>query len=130
MERKDLEAQAGMEAALTEESFGDLTVALGHLKRAESILREQGNSEGLGAVYLRAGMIRMQMGRRNEALVDFREAARHAELSGNVIAYATALDELGEALGSVSPEGREYLEKARQLRKGGGLKAPYRSLLN
>ena len=122
--RKELEAQADMEAALSEESFGDLDAALGHLKHAEGILREQGNSEGLGAVYLRNGMIRMEMGEREEALVELRESARHAERSGNVFAYAAALDELGEALGSVSQEGREYLERSRQLRKAGRMKAP------
>jgi tetratricopeptide (TPR) repeat protein len=118
-ERKDLEAQAWMEVALMDESFGDLVPALGKLKRAEGALRELGNSEGLGAVYLRSGMIRLQMGERNEALVDLREAVRHAERSGNPMAHSAALEELGQALGSISPEGRECLERSRQLGKGG-----------
>jgi tetratricopeptide (TPR) repeat protein len=119
MEKQDLEAQAEVEAALNQEAFGDLSDALRHLKMAEAILREQGNNEGLGAVYLRGGMILMQMGERDKALVELREAARHAELSGNPMALAAALDELGEALGSVSSEGRDYLERARELRKSG-----------
>ena len=124
MEREDLEAQAEMEASLNEEIFGDLAASLSHLKKAEGILREQGNSEGLGAVYLRSGMIRLQLGEKDGALVDLREAARHAERSANVIAYAASLEELGEALGSISPEGRGYLEKARQLRKTGLFQRP------
>jgi tetratricopeptide (TPR) repeat protein len=123
-ERKDLEAQAWMESALTEEASEDLGAALQKLREAENLLREMGNSEGLGAVYLRSGTIRLQLGLRNEALVDLREAARHAELSGNAASYATALNELGEALGSLSPEGRECLERARQLKKAGRIKAP------
>jgi tetratricopeptide (TPR) repeat protein len=116
--RRDLEAQADMEAALNEEVSGNLSAALDRLKRAEAILREQGNSEGLGAVYLRSGMIMVQMGERDRALVELRESARHAERSGNSIALASALEELGEALGSISPEGRDCLERARELRKG------------
>jgi tetratricopeptide (TPR) repeat protein len=123
LESRDLEAQAEMEAALVQEAFGDLDPALGHLKKAEEILRELGNSDGLGAVYLQAGMIRLEKGQKNEALIDLREAARHSERTGNPIAYAAVLDELGEALGSVSPEGREYLEKARELRNSARLKA-------
>jgi tetratricopeptide (TPR) repeat protein len=116
-----------MEAALVEEAFGDLDPALGYLKKAEGILRELGNSDGLGAVYLQAGMIRLQKGQKDEALIDLREAARHSERTGNPIAYAAVLEELGEALGSVSPEGREYLEKARELRNGTRLRAADRS---
>jgi tetratricopeptide (TPR) repeat protein len=123
LENKDLEAQAWMEGALTDEVFGDLASALDRMKKAEIALRELGNSEGLGAVYLRSGMIRLQMGERDEALVDLREAARHAEICGSTAAHAAALDELGEALGSVSPEGRECLERSRQLRKDGRTQA-------
>jgi tetratricopeptide (TPR) repeat protein len=123
MESKDLEAQAWMEAAITDEAFGDLASALGKLNKAGNALRELGNSEGLGAVYLRSGMVRLQLGERSEALIDLREAVRHAERSGNAGALAAALDELGEALGSVSPEGRGCLERARQLRKDGRAQA-------
>jgi tetratricopeptide (TPR) repeat protein/DNA-binding MarR family transcriptional regulator len=123
LKRRDLEAQASMEAALNEEAFGDLAAALDQLKGAEAILREQGNSEGLGAVYLRSGMMLLQMGERDRALVELRESARHAERSGNAMALASALDELGEALGSVSSEGRDCLERARELRKGGRIRA-------
>jgi tetratricopeptide (TPR) repeat protein len=122
-ERKDLEAQAWMESALTGEAFEDMVAALHDLKEAENLLREMGNSEGLGAVYLRSGTIRLQLGQRDEALVDLREAVRHAELSGSVASHAVALGELGEALGSVSPEGRECLERSRQLKKAGRIKA-------
>ncbi len=93
--RRDLEAQADMEAALNEEASGNLSAALDQLKRTEVILREQGNSEGLGAVYLRSGMILVQMGERDRALVELRESARHAERSGNPMALASALEELG-----------------------------------
>jgi len=126
-ERRDLEAQAWMESALTDEAFGDMVVALHDLKQAENLLREMGNSEGLGAVYVRSGTIRLQSGLRDEALVDLREAVRHAELSGSVASHAAALGELGEALGSVSAEGRECLEMSRQLRKAGRVKAHDRS---
>ena len=127
LERRDLEAQAEMEAALVEEAFGALDPALSYLKKAEEILRELGHSEGLGAVYLRAGMIHIQKGEKTEALIDLREAARHSERTGNPIAYAAVLDEMGEVLGSISSEGREYLEQARVLRKSGRMKAPGRS---
>jgi tetratricopeptide (TPR) repeat protein len=123
LERRALEAQAGMEEALNEEASGNLAAALDHLKGAEAILREQGNSEGLGAVYLRSGMILVQMGERDRALVELRESARHAERSGNAMALASALDELGEALGSISAEGRDCLERARELRKGGRIRS-------
>ena len=79
-------------SSMIREDSGELDLALRSLEIAGSILRSEGNSEGLIAVHMRAGTVEEKRGDLAAAKRHYEEAARHAEVTGNKFALALALE--------------------------------------
>lgn len=86
-------------ASMIHEDAGELDLALKSLEEAETILRAEGNSDGLIAVHIRAGGVEEKRGNMASARRHYEEAARRAETTGNRYALSLALENLREAGG-------------------------------
>ena len=80
--------------SMIKEDSGDLEAAAGALGEAESLLRADGNSNGLIAVHMRLGTIEEKRGNYSAAVKQYQEAARHAELVDDKYALTLARDNI------------------------------------
>jgi len=94
-------AKGRMLSSMIREDAGELDSALRLLEEAGSILRSEGNSEGLIAVHIRAGVVEEKRGDMGSAKRHYEEAARHAETTGNKLALSLALENLKALSSSV-----------------------------
>jgi len=90
-------AKGKLLSSMIREDAGELDLALKLLEEASSVLRSEGNSDGLIAVHIRAGAVEEKRGDMASAKRHYQEAARHAETSGNKVALSLALQNLTSA---------------------------------
>jgi tetratricopeptide (TPR) repeat protein/DNA-binding MarR family transcriptional regulator len=83
-------ARGSMMRSMVQEDIGDLDSAKKSLVQAERLLASAGSSEGITAVQMRMGIIDEKLGDYASAAVHYGEAARHAELAGDMSALAIA----------------------------------------
>jgi len=79
---------------MIKEYSGDLEAAAGALGEAESLLRADGNGNGLIAVHVRLGTIEEKRGNYSAAVKQYQEAARHVELVDDKYALTLARDNI------------------------------------
>jgi len=90
LDNTSLQAMAKLELALTNEAAGDVEQTVGILAEVEDCLAQAGDKDGLVAVHMVRGRTEEKRGNNEAAASHYREAARHAELSGNTSALAGA----------------------------------------
>ncbi len=83
-------ARGSIMRSMVQEDVGDLDSAKKSLAQAEQLLASAGNNEGITAVQMRMGIIDEKLGDYASAAAHYGEAARHAELAGNMPALAIA----------------------------------------
>ncbi len=90
-------AKGKLLASMVNEDSGELEAAVRSLEEAKTLLRAAGNHDGLIAVHMRLGMIEEKMGDYEAAGLNYKEAARHAEVVGDKHAQSLALENLASA---------------------------------
>ncbi len=90
-------ARGKLLSSMVSEDSGALESAVRDLEEAKTLLRAAGNHDGLIAVHMRLGMLEEKLGDYQSAELNYKEAARHAEVVGDKHAQSLALENLASA---------------------------------